>query len=235
MKAGKGMSGRQQSGYEYDDETEDDDYFNGYNMLRMKAMFIGAVFIFVTITGPLKASYMIAIFEAMRDDGVVKCKNFFAGYSCPYWCRLLVLMVVMGVMVGLGFRCFIIPGVWFTFAFQFALPLHREKSFLGVFGSLIVSIKITHKYFCSMIGFALLLGLINFVGFLLFGIGLLFTVPWTACTFLYCFNHLVGVNGVADAPAWESHYPPVAVEVAGGEDEDIPVAYPVNDSIQIHT
>lgn len=224
---------------ENEDENEDSDDNDGDdNTLKKRGhhdgwmMWIGIALATIFLV-PAKASYMIAIMNAMRNGGNVNCKDFFSAFTQPgYWCRLLVLTTVISVVTHLGFYSFVLPGIWFSFAMVFVIPFHREKPMLGLCGSMYASFIVTHSYFCPLLGFLLLIGVINFfVALFTFGFGLLFSVPFTVCSFLYCYNHLVGVNNVADAPAWENR-PPVSEEMMPVD--GIPVAYAIEDNVQIH-
>jgi len=149
---------------------------------------------------PLMASMYQAVFIAMRNNTKIQFKDFFSCFTCPYWFHLMGMGVLYLIANGISlvFWPFFIPTFYFTLTSVFALPLHVEHySFISVFNSLYYSFKIFHRYFCSMLGFLFLLGVLQVLGALCFIVGLFVTMPVAFVSLCYCYHHLVGVNGVA--------------------------------------
>jgi len=146
---------------------------------------------------PAFASLYKAVFNAMRTNSRVRFADFFSCFNCPYWCRLMALVLVLFIGREVGFWLFFVPGVYFSMATVFSIPMHVEQSFSGVINSVVFSFRIFNRYFCSMLAFLILLGLLQIVGVLCLGVGLFVTVPVAFTSLCYCYHHLVGVNGVA--------------------------------------
>jgi len=150
------------------------------------------------LVSPGIASAFIATFAAIRTNTHLKYKTFFAAFTqCPYYFRLMWLTFLLHLGQSLGFHLFVIPGIWFTVISAFALPLHVENRFLSGCKAIKGSYKVLKSYFWSMLGFLLLLLLLNLAGFLCFGFGALITLPVSFFAFCSCYNHLVGINGAA--------------------------------------
>jgi len=160
-------------------------------VLQMALLFLLAILIGM----PAMAGMFVAVFNAMRMNGPIRYKDFFSCFCCRYYCRLIPLSVTLKVVTGL-LSMLIVPAIWFGFATIFAVPLHREHRFLGTCKSIRASMKIVHRYFCKMLGFLILNGLLQLLGFFLFGIGLLVTIPLSFVALCYCYNDLIGVNGM---------------------------------------
>jgi hypothetical protein len=160
-------------------------------VLQMALMFLSAILIGM----PAFAGMFVAVFNAMRTNGPIRYKDFFSCFCCRYYCRLIPLSVTLKVVTGL-LSILIVPAIWFGFATIFAVPLHREHRFLGTCKSIRASIKVVHRYFCKILGFLILNGLLQLLGFFLFGIGLLVTIPLSFVALCYCYNDLIGVNGM---------------------------------------
>jgi hypothetical protein len=160
-------------------------------VLQMALMFL----LNILIGMPAVAGMFVAVFNAMRTNGPVRFKDFFSCFCCRYYCRLIPLSVTLKLVTGI-LSIVIVPAIWFAFATIFALPLHREHRFLGTCKSISVSMKIVHRYFCKMLGFLILNGLLQVLGFFLFGVGLLVTIPLSFVALCYCYNDLIGVNGM---------------------------------------
>lgn len=104
----------------------------------------------------------------------------------------LVASIIFGVLAGIGFLLCIIPGV-------------IVMTFFGFFGYVIVdageespiealrrSQQLVSGNFGTVLGLAIVLVLINMVGALLCGVGLLFTAGITAVTWAYAYRALSG-------------------------------------------
>jgi hypothetical protein len=64
----------------------------------------------------------------------------------------------------------------------------------GVWDSMEISRKIISKRYLNWIGFLLLLGLVNILGFLCLFVGLLVTIPTTSCALYVAYEDVVGLN-----------------------------------------
>jgi len=160
-------------------------------LLQLALLAMLAIFIAM----PALAGMFVAVFNAMRTNGPIRYKDFFSCFCCRYWCRLIPLSITLKLVGGI-LSILIIPGIWFAFVTIFAVPLHREHKFLGTCKSIRVSMKIVHRYFCNLLGFIILNGLLQVLGFFAFGVGLLITVPLSFVALCYCYNDLIGVNGM---------------------------------------
>jgi len=171
-------------------------------------------------TFPILASMYKSVFNAMRNNTKIRFADFFSAYSCPYWFHLTGLAMVFLIITGIWllltpiFWPVFFPAVYFTLTFIFGVPFHVEHySLIGIHKSLYFSFKIFNRYFFSMLGFLLLLGVMQLLGLLCFGVGLFVTFPVAFVALCYCYHHLVGVNGVAVLVP-SSHLEGVPVEVA---------------------
>jgi len=148
---------------------------------------------------PILASMNKAVFNAMRNNTKIQFCDFFSCFACPYWCRSMGLALVL-VLISTSpifFWPLIFPSFYLCLACIFAIPMHVEHSFVGIYRSLCFSFKIFHRYFCSMLALLLLLGVLQILGLLCFGVGLFVSMPVAFSSLCYCYHHLVVVNGVA--------------------------------------
>lgn len=149
------------------------------------------------IMGPALASAIFAVFTAMRTNTRVRFKHFFRCFSCDYYCSLLGLnLVKLFLNLALFFMC-ILPGLWFSVASLFAVPLHLQHKGVGMGCSDAISLstQVINKHFCSMLGLLLLLSVVNFIGIITW-FGVLFSVPFSLVVLCYCYSHLIGINGM---------------------------------------
>ena len=96
----------------------------------------------------------------------------------PQATRLLVTTILMTLLIFVGYVLLVIPGLYLSVAYLFVLPLLVQRE-LGMLDALEVSRKaITHRWF-TVLGILLALALINVIGAIPLGIGLIWTIPWT--------------------------------------------------------
>jgi len=170
-----------------------------YECTNAKCRFVLSMFLWLlastTVFTPMVSSAFGAMFNALRTNSYVLFRHCFGSFRRPYYWRLLRLSIVLNIVHAvLGFL--ILPGIWFSIVTTFALALHLEHNITSC-KAICLSMKLVHRYFCRMLGFLLLLALMQVVGAFCFLVGLLVAVPMSLLAVGYCYHHLVGVNGVA--------------------------------------
>jgi uncharacterized membrane protein len=104
---------------------------------------------------------------------------------------LFLTMLLMYLILVIGFLLLILPGIYLAVAYYLALPLVVEKN-LGPWQALEASRKaITHRWF-AVFGLVLLLMLINLIGMIPLGIGLIWTVPLTMIAMGVLYRNIFG-------------------------------------------
>jgi uncharacterized membrane protein len=96
--------------------------------------------------------------------------------------------------VAIGMFLLIIPGIYLAVAYSATsyLIVFRKMDF---WQAMETSRKAVSKEWFSIFGLGIVLALINLAGALVLGIGLLFTIPLTACAAYAAFADIAGVNG----------------------------------------
>ncbi|NEQ47378.1 MAG: hypothetical protein F6K00_29100 [Leptolyngbya sp. SIOISBB] len=122
--------------------------------------------------------------------------DFFQGFNRAL--PILVLAILSGLLITVASICFLLPGIYLAVSYMFALPLLLDKN-LDFWPAMETSRKLITKKWFSFFGFALVLGLINFGGLLLIGLGFLVTFPLTICATVAAYEDIVGLNSVADS------------------------------------
>lgn len=100
--------------------------------------------------------------------------------------KMFVGSILAGIAVVGGLILLVVPGIYVAVRLQFFMYYLVDKD-LGIIDALKASWNVTKGGLVNLFLFDVLLVLINFVGALLFGLGLLITVPLscTAMTLLY--------------------------------------------------
>lgn len=104
----------------------------------------------------------------------------------------IVQAILVGIAIGIGLLLCIIPGMIAAVLFAFAGYVVIDTRDGDAVGAIRRSFEIVKGNFGAVLGLILLLILINLVGALLCGIGLLFTYPMTSVAFAYAYRTLNG-------------------------------------------
>ena len=136
-----------------------------------------AIFLAIGIT-----RLYFALFDKDKEDFAL----LFSGLDI--YLRYLGASILIGLIVVGGLILFIIPGIYFALKYQFAFYLIIDKN-MRVRDSMRLSAKMTKGVKMKLLGFSFVIGLINLVGLLLFGVGLLVTIPVSGLANLSLYRH----------------------------------------------
>lgn len=140
----------------------------------------------------LSAGYYIVALQIAKNRPK-NFSDFFRGFN--QFLQLFLVYIVGTILTIIGFTLLIIPGIYLGVAYGFSNLFVIEKK-LSFWSALEASRKlITRKWF-SFLGLFVVIFLMNLAGLLLFGIGLLVTIPLTYCIIVAAFEDIVGLNGV---------------------------------------
>ncbi|MBN1561983.1 hypothetical protein JW998_17150 [candidate division KSB1 bacterium] len=140
--------------------------------------------------GPLSVGFFFVIFEKMRGKDI-NIGDITKGFSFFIAAILSNILIALFIAVGLIF-C-IIPGLIIAALYIFTPAFIVEKK-LDFWQAMEASRKVVMNHLLEMVIFTLILGLINFAGLLLCGIGLLFTVPLSFAAMAIAYDDLVGIE-----------------------------------------
>lgn len=101
--------------------------------------------------------------------------------------------LVVGLISFLGFLLFIIPGIYLSLKYRFAGYSLVDKN-TNFNEAMKVSGQITRGVKLELFAFGIVSCLVNMVGFLFLGIGLLVTIPMTAIALAYIYRHLISIE-----------------------------------------
>ena len=104
---------------------------------------------------------------------------------------LVIGMVIMYIMVMLGFMLLILPGIYLAVAYYFGSPLIADKG-LGPWQALETSRKSITKNWFGFFGLAIVLVIINLIGAIPLGIGLLWTIPMSVVAYGIAYRNMYG-------------------------------------------
>ncbi len=184
-------------------------FSQGWQLLQKNIVgFIGYVLLLVILNfvlqqipklGPLAtfilnpilfAGLFIVAFKLLQEKST-SFGDFFQGYK--NWIHLILGSIVSSILIGIGTILLIIPGIYLSTSYIFSLPIIIDRQ-TNFWDAMEASRKIITKKWFSWFGFLLLLGIINLVGALIVGIGMLVTIPFTFCAIAVAYQQVVGLQ-----------------------------------------
>jgi uncharacterized membrane protein len=128
------------------------------------------------------------IFLRINDGESPKFADIFKEYKI-FW-RFLGVSILMPLTVLGGLILLIIPGIFWAIRFSFAQMIVVDTK-MGPVAAMKESYTITKGNFWKLLGFYIVMGLLNLAGLLLFGVGLLLTIPLSTLASIYVYRELL--------------------------------------------
>ena len=170
--------------------------FVGFTLIIFVASVVGSriafagSFIFSAVITSLSAGYGIAAFRLLSGQQL-EFADYFKGFN--YFLPLFLASLAGGFLVGVGFVLIIILGIYLAVSYMFTTFLIIDYR-MEFWQALETSRKIITKNWFAFFGFAFALFAINLFGCLAFGVGLLVTIPVTACATAIAYREIVGLH-----------------------------------------
>ncbi len=142
------------------------------------------------ISIPLYSGYYVAAFRQMTSRQPA-FGHFFRGFG--YLTPLLLVALLSGVFVFAGTLFLLLPGIYLGVAYSFA-PLLVVDARLGAWQALETSRKIVSRHWFTVFGLLIVLAIVNLIGFLVLGIGMLVSLPVTYCTVSVAYRQIFGLR-----------------------------------------
>lgn len=111
--------------------------------------------------------------DATLDDGIKAIR----GSQID---QLMLLGLVQTILVGIGFALLVIPGIYLMVAYLFS-TLYAFRQRLNFWEAMEKSRRVITREWFTIFGLVLLLALLNLLGALAFGIGIVVTFPISLC------------------------------------------------------
>ena len=154
------------------------------SLLLLQVNYNVGIGIMGVITGPFVAGYYYA-FDMINKKDRLQIQDFFMGFRNP--APYIILNLLTGIITALGLYLMILPGIYFIIAYFFAIPFMVFFR-LDFWQSMEASRKIITKKWGMFFLLILILMVINIVGALLYGFGLIFTIPFTYASIFVAFR-----------------------------------------------
>lgn len=125
-----------------------------------------------------------------------KLNDLFAKASVFF--KYLFGTILYGLIVIVGLILLIVPGIIWGIKFMFTPYLIVDKE-VGPMEALKMSSRMTNGLKWELFGLMIVIGIINLLGLLALGIGLLITVPVTSLAYVSAYDRLVSKSGKTDS------------------------------------
>lgn len=146
---------------------------------------------YIFVTTPLSVGFLLMAANR-ATGGDIESSYLWAYFS--HAAKLLGTMILLYIMVFIGFLLLIIPGIYLSIAYIFAMPLIADKG-LSPWEALETSRKAVTKKWFSFFGMMLIIMIVNIIAMIPLGLGLIWTVPWTVNTMGVAYRNTFGFNG----------------------------------------
>jgi hypothetical protein len=149
----------------------------------------GGSFIFSSLAAPLYVGFAIAAFKRLNGQEI-QFADFFRGFN--YFLPLFLAGLAIGLLVTVGLVLLILPGIYLAVAYTFTMLLVIDYR-MEFWQAMETSRQIVTKQWASIFWFGIVLCLLNLLGALALGVGLLVTIPVSSCALAVAYKDIVGL------------------------------------------
>jgi len=142
----------------------------------------------------LSAGFFMGIHQ-LDQTGNLEIRDFFTAFDD--WLQLFLFSLVATLLLALGFILLFFPGLWLAVGLSFGYPLVVFARF-EFWDAIKSSVTLITKNWFSFFGLLFVLLLINIVGALVLGVGLLVTIPFSFAVIYAAYKDIVGFEGAGE-------------------------------------
>lgn len=162
------------------------------NMQKDVPVLSGLLSLVLWVVSMLVSLGLIKITLKIIDNKKTEIVDLFNGY--PQLLNFVVASIIYSIIVVVGLILLIVPGIIFSIKYHFYSYLIVDRN-MGPLEALKKSGDITKGSKWQLFLLGLACGLVNLVGLLALGIGLLITVPLTMLAYAHVYRKLLGTSG----------------------------------------
>jgi hypothetical protein len=144
----------------------------------------------LAIGGPLGAGFYVVSAKLLQRQ-TPNFQDFFTGFQ--FFLPLLLVSVVSGGLIAVGLVLLVLPGIFLMVCYLFASFLVLDRR-LDFWPAMELSRQTVQTQWFGFFIFLLLLALINLGGAALLGIGLLVSLPVSACAVAAAYTEIFGLQ-----------------------------------------
>ena len=168
------------------------------NVLQRDSVGVSIIFRIIAWAADIIISIgLITIALKFLDNQQPMFENLFS--FKPYFWKYLGASILTGLVVWAGLILFIIPGIYWALKFQFYGYFVVDKGCEPI-ESMRRSSQITQSVKWKLLGFGIVLAVINIIGAICLFIGLFVTVPVTLLAYSFVYRKMLGQTETAAEP-----------------------------------
>ena len=122
-------------------------------------------------------------------------KDVFSGFEL--WGKILLAAILKTLLVLIGFMLLLLPGMYLMIGYLFTYPLMIDKQ-MSPWQAMETSRKAVHKVWWKILGLYFVVGLICALSAIPFGIGLIWTMPFTVVLYGVVYKALFSTEKAAE-------------------------------------
>jgi hypothetical protein len=172
--------------------TSFEDFFKGFQNSYFLQIFLASLMVGVLTFFCLIPAIIIFVLSSVLPLFSVLPNDNFPGGNEPN----VILLAMAGLCALIG----LVGALYLGVSYTFAIPLVVGKS-MDFWSAMETSRKLISQQWFSFFCFMLVLGVINIVGSLPCFIGLLFTIPLTACAIAAAYESIIGLSAFNSSEA----------------------------------
>jgi serine/threonine protein kinase len=154
--------------------------------------------LYLLLKGPLVGGLQLYFLHKIRRRQT-SIETAFSGFSHRFL-HLFLAGFVTTTLTTLGYFCLILPGIYLTIAWTFALALVIDKQ-LHFWSAMELSRKAVTKHWWKFFGLAIVLLLFKLAGLIAFIVGIFITLPIAVAALMFAYEDAFSSTTVAPAAA----------------------------------
>ncbi len=148
----------------------------------------------ILVIGPLTVGFYVAINKKIKG-AKFEINDLAKGFQ--FFVSAFLSSVIISFFIAVGFILLIIPGIVISALYMFT-PLFIAEQNLDFWAAMEASRELAKKHLFDLTVFVFLLYIINFVGIILCGIGILITIPLCYTAIALAYDQLVGIKEITN-------------------------------------
>jgi uncharacterized membrane protein len=146
-----------------------------------------AAYVGILINGPLLGGLYYYFLKKIRGQAVV-LGDAFAGFSLAFL-QLFLLNLVSGIFITLGLLLCLLPGIYLAVAYYFIYPLLIDRR-IEFWPAMEICRRVVTKIWWQVLGFVLVMALVNLAGMLALCVGVFISFPVTVAATVYAYESI---------------------------------------------
>lgn len=138
--------------------------------------------------GPLMGGFYLAYLQQLEGRDI-SFSDFLQGFNL--FMPLMLVGLFTSLFTFIGFLLLILPGVYLAVAYMFAVPLAADRKW-DFWPAMEGSRRFITKDWPTYFGLGVILFIANAIGAMLFGLGLLISLPFTVAVIAQAYRHQLG-------------------------------------------